>query len=90
MPAVCISVAQKHIAKAHVDDIVLSKSFEQLFSFYIVPTDREEYKRIAEHGNIFIHRFPRNVLLLSCLNVALVGEYISNAVRRSDATDIGT
>ena len=88
MPTVCIPVSKQHIAKSQVDDIVLSKSFEQLLSFYIIPTDREEYKRIAEHGNIPIYCFSCNVLLLPGLDVALIGECISDAVRRSDAADV--
>ena len=88
MPAVCISVAQKHIAKTHVNDIVLSKSFEQLLSFYIIPTDREEHKCIAKHGNILLYCFSCDVLLFSGLHIALIRESISDAVRRSHVADV--
>lgn len=49
----------------------------------IVPTDREEYKCIVQHGNIFVHCFPCDAFLLSGMNVSLVGEHSSDAVRLS-------
>ena len=71
MSPVRVTIPQKHIPKSHIYDIVFPKRFQQLFPFYIIAPNRIYYKRAPQHGNIFLHRFPRNIFPL--LNISFIG-----------------
>ena len=80
MPSVCIAITKEHIAEAHIDDVVLSQCFQQLFALYIVSSHREKNKGTAQHRDVLIDRFTSDIFSAALLHIAFMRQDISNVV----------